>query len=50
MLELAEVTISEERLKTLLKEIFKEKFEKKQKNLMYLINWSFDITMTENLE
>ena len=41
------VTISEEQLKTLMKEIFKEEFEKQQKNLLNLIGVNFDITMTE---
>ena len=44
---MADVTISEARLKTLMKEIFKEEFEKKQKNLLNLISGNFDITMTE---
>ena len=44
---MAEVTISEVRLKTLMKEIFKEEFEKQQKNLLNLISGNFDITMTE---
>ena len=43
---MADVTISEVRLKTLMKEIFKE-FEKQQKNLLNLISGNFDITMTE---
>ena len=45
--KMAEVTISEDRLKTLMKEIFKEEFEKQQKNLLNLISGNFDITMTE---
>ena len=45
--KMADVTISEDRLKTLMKEIFKEEFEKQQKNLLNLISWNFDITMTE---
>ena len=44
--KMADVTISEVRLKTLMKEIFKE-FEKQQKNLLNLISGNFDITMTE---
>ena len=44
---MADITISEVRLKTLLKEIFKEEFEKQQKNLLNLISGNFDITMTE---
>ena len=46
MSKMAEVTISEVRLKTLMKEIFKEEFEKQQKNLLNL-SGNFDITMTE---
>ena len=41
---MADVTISENRLKTLMKE---EEFEKQQKNLLNLISGNFDITMTE---
>ena len=41
------VTISEDRCKILMKEIFKEEFEKQQKNLLNLISGNFDITMTE---
>ena len=44
---MGDVTISEVRLKTLMKKIFKEKFEKQQKNLLNLISGNFDITMTE---
>ena len=44
---MADVTISEVRLKTLMKKIFKEEFEKQQKNLLNLISGNFDITMTE---
>ena len=44
---MADVTISEDRLKTLMKEISKEAFEKQQKNLLNLISGSFNITMTE---
>ena len=45
--EMADVTISEEQLKTLMKLIFTEEFEKQQKNLLNLISGNFDITMTE---
>ena len=44
---MADVTISENRLKTLMKEIFKEEFEKQRKNQPNLISGNFDITMTE---
>ena len=44
---MADVTISEERLKTTMKEIFKEECEKQQKNLLNVISGNFDITMTE---
>ena len=44
---MVDVTISEIRLKTLMKEIFKEEFEKQQKSLLNLISGNFDITMTE---
>ena len=44
---MADVTISEDRLKTLMKEIFKEDFEKQQKNLLNFISGNFDNTMTE---
>ena len=44
---MADVTISEDRLKTLMTEIFQEELEKQQKNLLNLISWNFDITMTE---
>ena len=44
---MADVAISEERLKTPMKEIFKEEFEKQHENLLNLISGSFDITMTE---
>ena len=44
---MADVIISEVRLKTLMKEIFKKEFEKQQKNLLNLISGNFDITMTE---
>ena len=43
---MAGVPVSEVRLKTLTKEIFKE-FEKQKKNLLNLISGNFDITMTE---
>ena len=45
--KMADVTISEVRLKTLMKEIFKEEFEKQQKNLLNLFSGNFDITMKE---
>ena len=45
--KIVDVTISEVRLKTLMKEMFKEEFEKQQKNLLNLISGNFDITMTE---
>ena len=44
---MAGVTISEVRLKTLMKEIFKEEFEEQQKYLPNLISENFDTTMTE---
>ena len=44
---MADVAISEDRLKTLMKEIFKGEFEKQQKNLLNLISGNFDITMAE---
>ena len=37
-IKMADVTISKVRLKTLMKEIFKEEFEKQQKNLLNLIS------------
>ena len=40
-------TISEERLKTLMEEIFKEEFEKQQKNLLNRTSGNCDITMPE---
>ena len=43
---MADEPVSEVRLKTLMKEIFKE-FEKQQKNLLNPISGNFDITMTE---
>ena len=45
--KMVDVTVSEDRLKTLVKEIFKKEFEKQQKNLLNLISGNFDITMTE---
>ena len=39
--------ISEDRLKTLMKEIFKKQFEKQQENLLNLISGNSDITMAE---
>ena len=44
---MADVTISEDRVKAIMKEIFKEEFEKQQKNPLNLISGNFDITMTE---
>ena len=44
---MADVTITEVRLETLMKEIFKEEFEKQQKDLLNLISGNFDITMAE---
>ena len=44
---MVDVTISEDRLKTLMKEIFKGEFEKQQKNLLNLISGNFDIIITE---
>ena len=41
-----EYIISEEQLKTLMKEIFKEEFEKQQKYLLNLICGNFDVTIT----
>ena len=46
-IKMADITISEAELKTLMKEILKEEFEKQQKNLLNLISGNFDITMTE---
>ena len=46
-IKMADITISEAELKTLMKEILKEEFEKQQKNLLNLISRNFDITMTE---
>ena len=45
--KMAPLTIFDVRLKILMKEIFKEELEKQQKNLLNLIRWNFDITMTE---
>ena len=47
MFKVVVVTISEVRLKTLMKEILKEEFEKQQKNLLNLISRNFDITIPE---
>ena len=47
MFKVAVVTISEVRLKTLMKEILKEEFEKQQKNLLNLISGNFEMTMAE---
>ena len=44
---MAGVTIPEDRLKTLMKQIFNKEFEKQQKNLLNLISGNFDVTMTE---
>ena len=46
-LKMADVTIFEVGLKTLMKKIFKEEFEKQKKNQPNLISENFDITMTE---
>ena len=45
--KMAGVTISEDRLKTLMKQIFSKEFEKQQKNLLNFISGNFDVTMTE---
>ena len=45
--KITDITISEVRLETLMKEIFKEEFEKQQKNLLNLISGNFDITVAE---
>ena len=39
--------LSEERLTTLIREIFREEFEKQQKNLLNLISADLEITMKE---
>ena len=39
--------LSEERLTTLIREIFREEFEKQQKILLNLISGNLDITMKE---
>ena len=39
--------LSEERLTTLIREIFREEFEKQQKNLLNLISGNLEITMKE---
>ena len=44
---MAGVTLPEDRLKTLMKQIFNKEFQKQQKNLLNLISGNFDITMTE---
>ena len=41
------MTFKKKCLNTLVTEIFKEEFEKQRKNLLNLISWNFDITMTE---
>ena len=40
-------SLSEERLTTLIREIFREEFEKRQKNLLNLISGDLEITMKE---
>ena len=40
-------SLSEERLTTLIREIFREEFEKQQKNLLNLISGDLEITMKE---
>ena len=44
---MTDVTISGDRLKTLMKEIFKKEFERQQKNLLNFISGNSDIIMTE---
>ena len=44
---MADVTISEDRLKALMKEIFKEELGKQQNNLLNFVSGNFDNTMTE---
>ena len=39
--------LNEERLTTLIREIFREEFEKQQKNLLNLISGDLEITMKE---
>ena len=39
--------LSEERLTTLIREVFREEFEKQQKILLNLISGNLDITMKE---
>ena len=39
--------LSEERLATLIREIFREEFEKQQKNLLNVISGNLEITMKE---
>ena len=39
--------LSKERLTTLIREIFREEFEKQQKNLLNLISGNLEITMKE---
>ena len=39
--------LSEERLTTLIREIFREEFEKQQKNLLNVISGNLEITMKE---
>ena len=40
-------SLSEERLTTLIREIFREEFEKRKKNLLNLISGDLEITMKE---
>ena len=44
------MTFKKKCLNTLITEIFKEEFEKQQKNLLNLISGNFDITMTEKVQ
>ena len=46
-MKMVDETISEEPLKTLMEEIFKEEFEKQQENLLNRISGNCDITMPE---
>ena len=39
--------ITEERLKTLIKSMFAEKFQKQEKNIVNIISGNFEITMKE---
>ena len=49
-IKMVDVIISEDRLKTLMKKIFKEEFEKQQKNLLSLISGNFDYHHDRNKE